>query len=132
MSGMNGSVRVKLNDVFAVPPTYKPPVDLELKKCTLYPNLNSREYRTLEQPKYNIKLHRFFETFDVNELGNAVLGCNDYRSRIWAGSFLGFEDIDDIGIMDKVSYKSHLKSFITNIKFVTVNIVSTYLKIVLK
>lgn len=120
--------RVDLVDMYHLPASYQPPADSHLSFNTQYPNLNSREYE--KRPADNtLKVQKFHETIEVNELGNVVLACNDYTARTWNGSFWGFESIDDFGNEQKASYKLRTKAAITNLKYVEAKLVWLFLKI---
>lgn len=123
--------RVDLVDMYNLPASYQPPADSQLAHNTQYPNLNSREYEK-RPADLTLKVQKFHETIDVNELGNVVLACNDYTGRIWNGSFWGFESIDDFGDEQKAAYKLSCKASITHLKYVEANLVSIFLYFILE
>lgn len=113
--------RVNMVDMFSYPDSYQPPDDAHLAANSQYPNLNSREYLNLEVDE-TLKLQKFHDIFEVNQLGNVVLGCNDYTTRIWNGSIWGFNSLAEYGNED-ASYKLRCKANVTNVKYVEDNMV---------
>lgn len=113
--------RVNMVDMFSYPDSYQPPEDAHLAANSHYPNLNSREYLNLDVDE-SLKIQKYHDIFEVNQLGNVVLGCNDYTARIWSGSFWGFDRIANYGSED-ASYKLRCKSNVTNVKYVEDNMV---------
>lgn len=114
---------VKLSDMYKKPSFYTPPPPEELTDNADFPNLNTVEYRVKKIANTEIKLQRFWEILEVDTLGQIVLVTNDYVSRIWNGSYWGYESFDDVGQPEKEVYKKQCDNLITNFKFVEPNIV---------
>lgn len=119
---------VKLSEMYKKPSFYSPPPVEELTNNADFPNLNSLEYRVKKIDNTESKLHRFWEVLEVDTLGQIVLVTNDYVTRIWNGSFWGYESFDDIGSETKSVFNKRYDHLITNFKFVEPNIVSILLK----
>lgn len=110
-------------DMFSYPESYQPPDDANLPSNSTYPNLNSREYLN-RNPDESMSLQKYHDTFDVNSLGNVVLGCNDYTTRMWTGSVWGFDSVSDYGDQERASYKLRCTANVTNVKYVEDNMVT--------
>jgi hypothetical protein len=121
MNNNKPTKRVSLIDMFSVPETYKPPEDAELFSNTEYPNQNSREYRK-KPVDQSPQILPFFEAIAINELGNFVLGTNNYRGRIWNAWGWGFESSNDVADSNKSTFKFRASASITNLKYVAANI----------
>lgn len=115
---------VKLSEMYEKPSFYTPPSPEKLTNNADFPNLNSVEYRVKKTADGEIKLEKFWEILDVDTLGQIVLVTNDYVSRLWSGSFWGYESFDDVGHPDKALYTKRCDNLITNFKFIEPNIVS--------
>ncbi|KAJ6649760.1 Protein valois [Pseudolycoriella hygida] len=102
------------------PSFYTPPPPNELTNNTDFPNLNTMEYRL---KKLQItKPQSFWEILEVDTLGQIVLVTNDYVTRMWNGSFWGYENLDDVGSAEKAVYGKIYDHLITGFKFVEPNI----------
>lgn len=117
---------VKLSEMYKKPSFYTPPPPEELTNNADFPNLNSLEYRVKKIDDTELKLQRFWEILEVDTLGQIVLVTNDYVTRIWNGSFWGYENFDDIGSEKLAVYNKRYDHLITNFKFVDPNIVSSF------
>lgn len=117
---------VKLSEMYKKPSFYTPPPPEELTNNVDFPNLNSLEYRVKKISDPEIKLQRFWEILEVDTLGQIVLVTNDYVSRVWNGSFWGYESFDNIGHPEKAVYKKQCDHLITNFKFIEPNIVCSW------
>lgn len=115
--------RISLEEAYKVPDSYQPPFESDLSTNTEYPNLNSFEYRTKTLDGTTVKLEQFWESFDVNDAGNIVLATNNLRGRLWNSSFWGFENVDDVGHVERASYKMQSAANITNIKYMELTMV---------
>jgi len=113
---------VKLSEMYKKPSYYLPPPPEELTNNADFPNLNSVEYRVKKITDTELKLQAFWEILEVDTLGQIVLVTNDYVSRLWNGSFWGFENFEDVGHSDKAVYNKQYDHLITNFKFVEPNI----------
>lgn len=117
---------VKLSEMYKKPSFYSPPPPQELTNNSDFPNLNSLEYRVKKiDDDSDLKLQRFWEILEVDTLGQIVLVTNDYVTRIWNGSFWGYENFDDVGSEKLAVYNKRYEYLITNFKFVQPNIVSS-------
>ncbi|XP_053672392.1 protein valois [Anopheles nili] len=112
---MDYSKRVDMISAYKEPVSYQPPETLaEMAISTDYPNRNSVQYRLTEpvqQPEHS--LPPFLDLVAVNGLGNTIVAGNSYTSRLWAGSFCGWEKVDDIGQKESVSFSRHCEAIIT-------------------
>jgi WD40 repeat protein len=113
---------VKLSDMYIKPSFYQPPAAEELTDNTDFPNLNSIEYRVKKPTHTQPKLQNFWEILEVDSLGQIVLVTNDYVTRIWNGSFWGYESFEDVAVPDKAVYNKQYDHLITNFKFIEPNI----------
>lgn len=90
--------RVDLYEMFKTPATHQPPDVSALTNNSMYPNMNSIEYRnkSILYQKFAPKLLPFFETFDVNDNGTVICGANTYTDRVWTGALYGYNKFTDI------------------------------------
>lgn len=93
-----------------------PPEDNELSENTTFPNLNSRDYMK-RYPDQTLKVQSFYEFLDINNEGQVVLGCNDYTNRLINGSMWGWDNVKDVGDMDKAVYKVRCSAPVTTLQF---------------
>lgn len=87
--------RVDLYEMYKTPATHQPPDVSALTNSTMYPNMNSVEYRSITFEN-TTKLLPFFETFDVNDNGKVVVAANAYTDPLWCGALYGYNDFADI------------------------------------
>lgn len=118
--------RVDLLDMYSLPDAYQPPEMSELDGNSLYPNLNSIEYRHKAFDLNKVEFHRFIEDFAINSTGTIALSTNMYTGRIWKGALWGYKDCEDVGKADKELFKMNAVAPITNVKFIDNDMVSLH------
>lgn len=116
--------RVDLLEMYSLPNTYQPPQMSELDGNSLYPNLNSIEYRHKTSDQTKVQFHRFIEDISVNSMGTIALSTNIYTGRIWRGALWGYKDFEDVDKADKELFKMNSAAPITNVKFIDNDMVS--------
>lgn len=120
--------RVDLYEMYKAPGTHQPPSLSALKNDTMYPNMNSIEYRnkSILIDKVPARIPPFFETFDVNDNETVILGANTYNDRIWAGTLWGYDKFTDISgnINGKELFCLNFDAPITNLRFFESSMVS--------
>lgn len=119
--------RVELREMYIIPESYQPPDMSELPTNTMYPNLNSSQYRHKTVDVDEIKLYRFCEIMEVNTMGTVVLATNNYNGRLWFGSIWGYRTFDDVLGPNKELFKLKLDATVTNIKFYDNDMVISYM-----
>lgn len=110
-------MQLNLREFYATPADYNPPPVEEMPTNTMYPNMNSMEYRFMPVDKSQVELYRFTETLAVNAFGQVAVASNNYNGRLWCSSIFAYESFDTFGQASKEIYKLRVESSITDLKF---------------
>lgn len=109
---------------FQRPQNYIEPPAQELRSKSIYPNLNSIDYRSRVQETDQPQLLPFYETLSTNSNQSTILlSTNSYTSRLWNGSIFGYENFDDVGKTDAAKIKLSVDSNVKDVQFASKEII---------
>lgn len=115
---------VDLAEMYKTPKYHQPPDISGLTNDTMYPNMNSIEYRN--KPLVNnptpVKRYNFLERIDIDENGMVAVAANTYTNRIWSGALWGYKNFDDT-VTNKNIFALDCKAPITNLKYIEASMV---------
>lgn len=120
--------RVDYYEMYRTPAFHQPPPISELANNTMYPNMNSIEYRhkPISNDKTPNRMYPFLETFDISDDGTVILAANAYNDRVWTGALWGYNNFTDIdgNVNGKELFSLNFQTPITKLRFLEKTMVS--------